>query len=185
MRAAYALERVAHQELAPVESVLERDPDRRRVQEVRLLAVGDGRRTAETAQGVTAVVEHAHLRQERVGRIGCARLGLEEFRAVALAGEAGARVVDVECGGCGGGATRAACGAHDGLLSFADTSTAANAVITTNNFALTQFTGNATAGNAQLITNAGGTVDFSGTSGPLGGSPTAGSVTWLPSPSGR
>ena len=62
-------------------------------------------------------------------------------------------------------------------MSFADTSTAGNATITTNNFALTQFTGNATGGNAQFITNAGGTVDFSGTSGPAGANQlTAGSI---------
>ena len=54
------------------------------------------------------------------------------------------------------------------LISFADSSSAFNATVTTNGGALTQFTGNATAGNAKLVTAAGGLVDFSGTSGPTG-----------------
>src|SRR5215813_401923 len=47
-------------------------------------------------------------------------------------------------------------------------STAANATITTNDGALTQFNDNSTGGNAQFITNAGGIVDFSNTAGPAG-----------------
>src|SRR5262249_13005433 len=39
------------------------------------------------------------------------------------------------------------------LISFADTSTANNATITTNGGALTQFTGNSNGGNARFITN--------------------------------
>jgi T5SS/PEP-CTERM-associated repeat protein len=66
---------------------------------------------------------------------------------------------------------------NNGSLSFANSSTAANATITTNADALTQFTTNSTGGNAQFITNAGGTVDFSGTSGPAGNNQiTAGSI---------
>jgi outer membrane autotransporter protein len=56
------------------------------------------------------------------------------------------------------------------VLSFNNRSTAGNAIITTNDGALTQFNDNSTGGNAQFITNAGGIVDFSNTSGPNGDS---------------
>src|SRR5262249_47262361 len=64
-----------------------------------------------------------------------------------------------------------------GVLSFNNNSTAANAIITTNDGALTQFNDNSTGGNAQFITNAGGIVDFSNTAGPAGdGNISAGSI---------
>jgi outer membrane autotransporter protein len=63
------------------------------------------------------------------------------------------------------------------VLSFNNSSTAGNAIITTNDGALTQFNDNSTGGNAQFITNAGGVVDFSNTSGPNGdGNISAGSI---------
>jgi hypothetical protein len=51
------------------------------------------------------------------------------------------------------------------LISFADTTTAGNATITTKAGSETQFTDNATAGTARLI-GSGGTFEFSGTAGP-------------------
>ena len=55
-----------------------------------------------------------------------------------------------------------------GTLQFNNSSTADDAIITTNAFGQTIFTGNSTGGFARFITNAGGVVDFSGTSGPAG-----------------
>src|SRR5215470_7121525 len=66
---------------------------------------------------------------------------------------------------------------NGGVLSFNNNSTAANAIIITNGGALTQFNDNSTGGNAQFITNAGGIVDFSNTAGPTGdGNISAGSI---------
>jgi outer membrane autotransporter protein len=66
---------------------------------------------------------------------------------------------------------------NGGVLSFNNNSTAANAIIITNGGALTQFNDNSTGGNAQFITNAGGVVDFSNTAGPAGdGNISAGSI---------
>ena len=55
-----------------------------------------------------------------------------------------------------------------GTLQFNNSSTADDAIITTNAFGQTIFTGNSTGGFARFITNAGGVVDFSGTTGPAG-----------------
>src|SRR5262245_21737331 len=66
---------------------------------------------------------------------------------------------------------------NGGVLSFNNNRTAANAIIITNGGALTQFNDNSTGGNAQFITNAGGVVDLSNTAGPAGdGNISAGSI---------
>lgn len=62
---------------------------------------------------------------------------------------------------------------NNSFVTFADSSSAGNATITTNNGGTTNFAGAATGGSARFITNAGGTVDISGlTSGGM----TAGSI---------
>ena len=55
-----------------------------------------------------------------------------------------------------------------GTLQFRNSSTADDAVITTNAFGQTIFFDRSTAADARLIANAGGVVDFSGTTGPAG-----------------
>lgn len=59
------------------------------------------------------------------------------------------------------------------LLTFADTSTAGSATITTNAGSKVQFSGASNGGTARFITNAGGTFDISGL---LSGGTTAGSI---------
>ncbi len=62
---------------------------------------------------------------------------------------------------------------NSGLVTFAASSSAGSAQITTNNGGSTKFAGSSTGGSAKFITNAGGTVDISGLTS---GGTTAGSI---------
>ncbi|GMO16565.1 autotransporter outer membrane beta-barrel domain-containing protein [Bradyrhizobium ottawaense] len=62
---------------------------------------------------------------------------------------------------------------NSGLVTFAASSSAGSAQITTNNGGSTKFAGSSSGGSAKFITNAGGTVDISGLTS---GGTTAGSI---------
>src|SRR4026209_65699 len=88
-RTPHTLPRVTDEETTSSEPLLEGDPDRRRMQEGRTLAIGHRRGTTDGTDRLARLIQNPYLRQERVGRISYSRLRLVELDAIAAPGQAG------------------------------------------------------------------------------------------------